>query len=177
MKFQRIKARIRFFPWVVLFVMVTAAGGCSGGDQTALETQPLLVKKRVSERVWRGKEIYVSHCAACHGLQGRGDGPNTDRLERPPRDFTAAEFMAAKTDDYLYRVIAGGGKSVGLSSLMPPWGKTLNTEEVWDLVKVLRQFSQSSPLDSSRQAHGTAEGGSGPHQGEQSDPISQKGRR
>jgi len=174
---QITKAGMRMFPWMILLLMATSAGGCSGRDQTTLETHPFLAPKKVSEQVRRGEVLYASQCAVCHGLQGRGDGPNAARLERSPRDFTAAELMAAKTDDELYRVIAGGGKSVGLSALMPPWGKTLSRQEVWDVIKVLRQFPQSSPPDSRHPAPGAPTGEENPHRGAQSDPISQKGRR
>jgi len=36
----------------------------------------------------RGQQVYQARgCAACHGPQGRGDGPSAPRLDRRPRDF------------------------------------------------------------------------------------------
>jgi mono/diheme cytochrome c family protein len=36
----------------------------------------------------RGRQIYLARgCAACHGPEGRGDGPTAKRLDIPPRDF------------------------------------------------------------------------------------------
>lgn len=38
----------------------------------------------------RGRELYATHCAACHGAMGRGDGPASTGLTPRPRDFTNA---------------------------------------------------------------------------------------
>lgn len=35
-----------------------------------------------------GRELYVEHCADCHGLDGRGNGPRAARLIWPPTDLT-----------------------------------------------------------------------------------------
>jgi len=40
-----------------------------------------------------GKEIYGTQCAACHGAQGKGDGPAARFLETTPRDLTGGEWM------------------------------------------------------------------------------------
>ena len=35
-----------------------------------------------------GKEMYRAYCAACHGLEGKGDGPVAPLLRKPPTDLT-----------------------------------------------------------------------------------------
>lgn len=42
------------------------------------------------EALARGRELFASTCAACHGPLGRGDGPAGASLNPPPRDFTRA---------------------------------------------------------------------------------------
>ncbi len=35
-----------------------------------------------------GKKIYTEYCLACHGVDGKGDGPASGGLYPPPRNFT-----------------------------------------------------------------------------------------
>lgn len=68
-----------------------------------------------SQDVEHGRDLYVDHCAVCHGESGRGDGPRSRTLGVAPRDFTLGAFKcrstptgSAPTDDDLLRVINGG---------------------------------------------------------------------
>src|SRR5579863_5426977 len=35
-----------------------------------------------------GGELFVTYCASCHGVTGRGNGPAAEALRRPPADLT-----------------------------------------------------------------------------------------
>lgn len=35
-----------------------------------------------------GQQLYVSACASCHGVDGKGNGPVTAALKQPPPDLT-----------------------------------------------------------------------------------------
>ena len=35
-----------------------------------------------------GKEDYLKLCGSCHGVTGKGDGPNAKSLRKPPADLT-----------------------------------------------------------------------------------------
>ena len=48
-----------------------------------------------------GKALYQTHCAACHGDQGDGNGMAARFLYPRPRDFTAAEFRLVSTTNLL----------------------------------------------------------------------------
>ena len=45
----------------------------------------------------KGYELYVQHCAACHGRDGRGDGPAAIALDVRPRDFRQEPFRYVST--------------------------------------------------------------------------------
>jgi mono/diheme cytochrome c family protein len=52
--------------------------------------------------------LYIQHCAACHGMTGRGDGPAADQLYPRPRDFVKSPFRFAPR---------GGGETVVVGAL------------------------------------------------------------
>ena len=85
--------------------------------------------------------VFKFYCAQCHGLEGKGNGPNvTKDFPVSPRDFTNSKEMDKLSDADLKNVILDGGPSVSKSPLMPPWGKTLTNEEVDGLIKHLRKL-------------------------------------
>ncbi|MBC8241791.1 MAG: cytochrome c [Alphaproteobacteria bacterium] len=87
--------------------------------------------------------VFKFYCAQCHGLTGKGDGPNvTKDFPVSPRNFTNAKEMDKLSDADLKNVIMDGGPSVSKSPMMPPWGKTLSAEQVDGLVKHLRGICQ-----------------------------------
>jgi mono/diheme cytochrome c family protein len=72
-----------------------------------------------------GQEEFQRHCALCHGLDGRGDGPLAQAMKLAPTDLTRlsannnGEFPSNKVSD----VIRNGGNVLGHgSSAMLPWG-------------------------------------------------------
>jgi len=86
-------------------------------------------------------QLFKFYCAQCHGLEGKGNGPNVGK-EFPvdPRNFTKADEMEKLSDADIKNVILDGGPSASKSPMMPPWGKTLTEEEVDALVKYLRKL-------------------------------------
>jgi len=88
-------------------------------------------------------KVYKFYCAQCHGLTGKGDGPNvTKDFPVSPRNFTSAVEMNKLSDADIRNVIVEGGPVANKSPIMPPWGKTLVKDEVDALVKHLRNICQ-----------------------------------
>jgi len=87
------------------------------------------------------EENYKFYCAQCHGVYGKGDGPNATR-EMPvsPRDHTNALEMNKLTDEDVINAIAEGGPATSKSSLMPPFGKTLSKNEIVELKNYIRKL-------------------------------------
>ena len=84
-----------------------------------------------------GQVLYKRYCAGCHGPDGRGGAhtfmPHIESL-------TKKGYIDLVPDEYLYGVIADGGPSVGKSSYMPAWGKTLSEQQIWDIVAHIRSL-------------------------------------
>lgn len=85
-----------------------------------------------------GKSVFATYCAPCHGDTGAGDGSNSFNLDPHPRDLSDPAFQKKKTDADLKDVIERGGSGVGLSSLMPPWGRTLSREQIDQTILYVR---------------------------------------
>jgi len=89
-----------------------------------------------------GRATFQHYCQTCHGETGAGDGFNAFNLDPHPRDLSDPKFKKAKTNAELADAIQRGGAGVGLSSLMPPWGKTLTHEQVDQVVLYLRSLEK-----------------------------------
>ncbi len=89
------------------------------------------------------EQAFKFYCAQCHGLGGKGDGPNVSKdFPVSPRNFTNAAEMNKLSDADVKNVILDGGPAASKSPMMPPWGKTLTPEDVDGLVKHLRKLCQ-----------------------------------
>ena len=87
------------------------------------------------------EQLFKFYCAQCHGLEGKGNGPNvTESFATDPRDFTDRAEMEKLSDADIKNVILDGGPSASKSELMPPWSKTLTEEEVDTLVSYIRKL-------------------------------------
>ena len=67
------------------------------------------------------KQVYIMHCAVCHGLAGDGNGEAAGRLSTKPADLTAGRYKfrstpsgAVPTDDDLLRTLTGGVRGTGM---------------------------------------------------------------
>ncbi len=87
------------------------------------------------------EKVFKFYCAQCHGLGGKGDGPNvTKDFPVSPRNFTNAKEMNKLTDADIKNVILDGGPAASKSPMMPPWSKTLTEAEVDALIGHLREL-------------------------------------
>lgn len=121
-------------PWEKTRELITAQGELKSVE---LPPEPL----RSDAGVEQGRRIYAQACAACHGPQGKGDGPQAmeDSAGFPirPRDLTAGIFKGSSDGrDLYYRVIAGLP-----GSPMPAYAGVYTDEEVWRLVHYLQSLA------------------------------------
>jgi mono/diheme cytochrome c family protein len=96
-----------------------------------------------------GRDVYQHNCLICHGTTGAGDGFNAYNLDPRPRDLSEPVFQARKTDAELADAIRRGGAGVGLSALMPPWGRTLSGRQIDDVILYLRALRRLQPSPTS----------------------------
>jgi high-affinity iron transporter len=76
----------------------------------------------------RGKALYGTHCVACHGVQGRGEGPAARGLEPPPSNFHDGGRMAQRSAYGLYNTITLGVQGTSMAPF-----RQLPDEDRWAL--------------------------------------------
>jgi mono/diheme cytochrome c family protein len=92
----------------------------------------------------RGREIYMSRCAVCHGDSGDGKGPAGIALPIRPPDLRDPKMTGEMAGNYwFWRVSEGGAvepfKSMG--STMPAWKAELSVEDRWAVIAFQHTFS------------------------------------
>ena len=92
----------------------------------------------------RGKEIYRTRCAVCHGDSGDGKGPAGVALPLKPPDLRDRKMMSEMAGNYWFWRVSEGGvvepfKSMG--SAMPPWKGELSVEDRWAVIAYQHTFS------------------------------------
>src|SRR2546422_9919644 len=92
----------------------------------------------------RGREIYATPCAVCHGDQGDGKGPAGVALPLKPPDFRDKDGVAEMRDNYWFWRVSEGGQVEpfkGKGSAMPPWKSELSVEDRWAVMAYQHTFS------------------------------------
>jgi mono/diheme cytochrome c family protein len=71
-----------------------------------------------------GSRLFRTHCATCHGVDGRGGGPMANQLRRTPPDLTqyAARNGGLFPSEKVRRIIDGRDISSHGIGDMPVWG-------------------------------------------------------
>jgi len=77
----------------------------------------------------RAAELYQTQCAACHGAEGRGDGPAGAALEPAPTDFTEVARYNGRSLLGLHTTITQGVDGTGMAA----YGDTLSEKDRWAL--------------------------------------------
>lgn len=119
---------------VALALALPAASGESGEwsapARAAKKKNPMAAD---AASIAAGKTVYERECQSCHGVSGKGDGPEAKNLERPAGDLSSAK-TAEQSDGALFWKTTAGKKP------MPTFEKLLSDEERWQVVNYIRTF-------------------------------------
>lgn len=108
--------------------------------QAIIEAYGLTVAPKQAPDLQRAGTLYGQMCAACHGAEGRGDGPAGRGLEPPPSDFHDAARMRSRSIYGLYNTITLGVEGTGMASY-----RRLSDAERWALAFYVSRFALSEP--------------------------------
>jgi mono/diheme cytochrome c family protein len=132
-----------------------------------------------------GKRVYEEICFACHGLKGDGKGPSWFNTRPHPQVFINSVYMSRLKDEYIFNVVKYGKLRVlrreipdkKFESLaMPAFGQVLEDDQIRELIKFERAFSQGGPQSAEMReifdaACATCHGKSGRGDGERATSI------
>jgi thiosulfate dehydrogenase len=89
-----------------------------------------------------GAELYLNHCAGCHGVPANPDSAFGKSFYPPvPAFFKDAPDMPENENFY---IIAHGIRWTG----MPAWNKTLTEAQIWQIVTFLSNIEKLPPAAS-----------------------------
>jgi mono/diheme cytochrome c family protein len=105
-------------------------------DQDKVRKNPLDFTQITVER---GKKIFESQCAMCHGENADGNGEVAQEMKLNLPDFTKPETLKARTDGEVYKIISLG------NPVMPAQDKRMRDLQLWELVNFLRATGGAVP--------------------------------
>ncbi|MEI6653649.1 MAG: cbb3-type cytochrome c oxidase subunit II [Verrucomicrobiota bacterium] len=91
---------------LIAYLQATGVGWVRGVDATEWSPDP--AAKSVNTAT--GKALFASLCAACHGVEGRGEGPLANGLSKPPVNLVDGPFVWTAGTEALELRIARGIK-------------------------------------------------------------------
>jgi mono/diheme cytochrome c family protein len=109
------------------------------------------------EHLQNGRRVYYQNCLWCHGDDMRGDGMFAHGLNPIPTNFQDPGTIAMLQESFLFWRIAKGGPGLPeeagpWDSAMPAWEEFLTTDEIWDVILFLYDFTGQKPR--AREEHG-----------------------
>ena len=125
---------------ISLFAAVVFLASCQRGQPSP---RAIATSRGSLYELQIGKQVFQTYCVGCHGDAGQGDGFNSFNLDPHPRDLGDPAFQKSKSNADLADAIRRGGAGVGLSSLMPPWGHTLDARHVDAVVLYVRSLRRN----------------------------------
>lgn len=134
----------RMFPALLTAIIVYSTFDLSSGAETAAKKGDLTT----------GKNVYNEICFACHGRKGDGKGPGWFNTKPSPQVFINSVYMSRLTDEYIFNVVKYGKLAVLMGEIpnkkfeslaMPSFGHVLDDNQIRELIKFERAFSQGGP--------------------------------
>jgi mono/diheme cytochrome c family protein len=118
-------------PWPPLALVLTDAA------PTSFHRSPSTFD---AESIARGLALYDTHCASCHGSDGRGEGPAAAALPVWPPTLSAGLLWKRAEGELLWHVLHGMTDRAGTAT-MPGFAATLDAADAWALLDGMKALS------------------------------------
>jgi mono/diheme cytochrome c family protein len=109
-------------------------------EQARAVTNPFSSTEEIRKQ---GKGLFKMACVACHGPEGKGDGPvaQKSKMDPKPRNFTNPEFQRLRSDGELFWVLKHGSHNTEMMRM----DFFFTDEELWKLIIYIRTLGQATP--------------------------------
>jgi mono/diheme cytochrome c family protein len=87
-----------------------------------------------------GRQLYRAACAACHGVDGRGQPRATVGFDTPLPDFTDCSFTTPEPDADWIAVVHQGGPIRAFDRRMPAFGEALSERQIQQTISYVRRL-------------------------------------
>lgn len=88
----------------------------------------------------RGEQVYAAHCAACHGADGRGEGPLAQTLTRWPPTIVSP-LLGRRADGEMFWHVLDGMRDARGAITMPAFAGELDDRDTWAVLDYMRVLS------------------------------------
>ncbi|HSI61165.1 MAG TPA: cytochrome c [Ideonella sp.] len=135
--------RGRLLAWLASLVLLLATPWpplslvLAGAVPTSFHRSPLGFE---ATAIARGRALYRTHCLACHGADGRGEGPAAASLPVWPPTLSAGLLWKRSEGELLWRVLHGMHNRRG-ETTMPGFAGQLDEADAWALLDGMRALS------------------------------------
>ncbi|HYE40238.1 MAG TPA: cytochrome c [Ramlibacter sp.] len=99
--------------------------------------KPLLARDGPDAAAFRGSLVFFNYCVTCHGPGADGNGRAARLYDPRPANLRASD----KNAEYMQLIVRRGGKALGRSEFMPPWGDELTEEQIADVTAYLQSIN------------------------------------
>ncbi len=138
-----------FVAIVALVIGAVFMAACSGGGGNSSSNAPSIKRQNPPAEfanatnpyandtsvVDKGKTLFDSNCATCHGPEALGNGPAGSALNPKPANL---QLTAQQTSvQYIHWVDTVGGAAAGISAQMPSFKGVLTDDQIWQIANYL----------------------------------------
>jgi len=125
-------------------LMSLALLGCSARDESSTidySTVDVPFDRLSSDEARiRGRSLFATKCALCHGDLADGNGVRSKGLSAKPANFRSGEWRSTATPRDVFHTVSEGKRGTS----MPAW-PTLSDDEKWDVVAYVLSVASDGP--------------------------------
>lgn len=83
-----------------------------------------------------GKQLWLQHCASCHGKTGKGDGPKAAQLKTLPHDLSKEDIQSQPDGAFFYKTEEGREDMPSFKKKIP------DQDDIWSIVNYIRTLKK-----------------------------------